>query len=173
MTDERALYRVRKTVLEMLRDRQYNIADAEIEETFEDFESRYHVKPSMNFLAHRPVASLDDADTKMEGDTMMEAIYVVFETKKEKLSADDIKKLVSWMHQYSDDKKEGNTQELLNCIIIVKGGATAIGKKVSPIFSLIIVFSNLTHSHPMCSKCSSKRSSSSTLLTTSWCQSTW
>jgi hypothetical protein len=132
MSDERALYRVRKTVLEMLRDRQYNIADAEIEESFEDFEKRYHVKPQMNFLAHRAVQPIEgDPDTKMEDDTMKEAIYVVFETKKEKLSADDIKKLVSWMHQYSDEKKDSNSQELLNCIIVVKGGATAIGKKVS------------------------------------------
>lgn len=62
---------------------------------------------------------------------MMEAIYVVFETKKDKLTADDIKKLVSFMHSYSDEKKNENTQDLLNCIIIVKGGATAIGRKVS------------------------------------------
>ena len=45
MTDERVLYRVRKTVLEMLRDRGYNIADAEIEEQYEDFEHRYNEKP--------------------------------------------------------------------------------------------------------------------------------
>jgi len=67
----------------------------------------------------------------MEGESMMEAIYVVFETKKDKLTADDIKKLVSFMHSYSDEKKNENTQDLLNCIIIVKGGATAIGRKVS------------------------------------------
>ena len=37
MTDERVLYRVRKTVLEMLKDRNYNVADAELEESYEDF----------------------------------------------------------------------------------------------------------------------------------------
>ena len=62
---------------------------------------------------------------------MLEAIYVVFETKKEKLSTDDIKKLLSWMHQYSLEKKNYNSRDLLNCIIIVKGGATSISKKVS------------------------------------------
>ena len=116
----------------MLRDRNYNIADAEIEETFEEFEQRYAVKPQLNFIAHRKVSnSLIQDETKMETDDMMEAIYVVFETKKEKLSTDDIKKLVSWMHNYSDQSKSENTQDLLNCIIIVKGGATSIGKKVN------------------------------------------
>ena len=65
---------------------------------------------------------------------MKEPIYVVFATKEDKLTGEDIKKLVSFMHQYSTDKnekKDDNSQELLNCIIIVKGGATAIGKKVS------------------------------------------
>ena len=38
LTDERVLYRTRRTVLEMLRDRGYEIGDPEIEETFEDFE---------------------------------------------------------------------------------------------------------------------------------------
>jgi hypothetical protein len=41
MTDERVIYRVRKTVLEMLKDRGYKVADAEIEEPFEVFEERY------------------------------------------------------------------------------------------------------------------------------------
>lgn len=135
MTDERVLYRVRKTVLEMLKDRGYNVADAEIEESYEEFEQRYNVKPQMNFIAHRPVQAqaavpLDSADAKME-DQMMEAIYVVFETKKEKLSGEDVKKLISFMHSYSDEKKNQNEQDLMNCIIIVKGGATAIGRKVS------------------------------------------
>jgi len=64
MTDERVLYRVRKTVLEMLKDRNYNIADAEIEETFEEFEQRYSSKPQLNFLAHRPIqaSASNDAD---------------------------------------------------------------------------------------------------------------
>ena len=55
MSDERVLYRVRKTVLEMLKDRGYNIAEADIEESFEDFEQRYKNKPIQNFLAHKPV----------------------------------------------------------------------------------------------------------------------
>lgn len=67
----------------------------------------------------------------MDGEQTMEAIYVVFETKKDKLTREDIKKLVSWMHEHSEKEKNQGTQDLLNCIIIVKGGATAIAKKVS------------------------------------------
>ena len=37
LSDERVLYRTRKTVLEMLRDRGYEIGDGEIEENFEEF----------------------------------------------------------------------------------------------------------------------------------------
>ena len=33
------------------------------------------------------------------------------------------------MHSYSEKNKDKNCQDLLNCIIIVKGGATAIGRK--------------------------------------------
>lgn len=41
LTDERVMYRCRKTVLEMLRDRGYEIGDGDIEENYEDFEQRY------------------------------------------------------------------------------------------------------------------------------------
>ena len=111
----------------------------------------------------------------MEGDeSQNEAIYVVFETKKEKLSADDIKKLVSWMHSYSDDKKDTGAPELLNCIIIVKGGATAIGKKVTIFqFNACFVCSNWMPTVPTCLKCLCKRSCSSILHTTSSCLSIW
>jgi hypothetical protein len=44
-------------------------------------------------------------DVPMDGEQMMEAIYVVFETKKDKLTRDDIKKLISWMHSHSEKEK--------------------------------------------------------------------
>ena len=57
MTDERVIYRVRKTVLEMLKDRGYGVATADIEEPFETFEERYSKDQKLNFLAHRPIQS--------------------------------------------------------------------------------------------------------------------
>lgn len=45
MTEERVLYRVRKTVFEMLRDRNYQISDAQIEESYEDFEKSFLERP--------------------------------------------------------------------------------------------------------------------------------
>lgn len=45
MGEERVLYRVRKTVFEMLRDRGYKITDAQIEESYEEFEKTYLEKP--------------------------------------------------------------------------------------------------------------------------------
>jgi hypothetical protein len=44
-------------------------------------------------------------DVAMDGEEKMEAIYVVFETKKDKLTREDIKKLVSWMHEHSEKEK--------------------------------------------------------------------
>jgi RNA polymerase Rpb5, N-terminal domain len=71
MTDERVLYRVRKTILEMLKDRRYNVAEAELEESYEEFEKRYLHKPSLNFVATRPCewsANAGEVDSKMEVD---------------------------------------------------------------------------------------------------------
>ena len=63
LTDSRVLYRCRRTVLEMLRDRGYEIDDASIEETFEEFEARQAENrsvaggsshSSMNMIVKRP-----------------------------------------------------------------------------------------------------------------------
>lgn len=131
------LYRVRKTVLTMLRDRGYEIGDADLEETYEEFEAKYLVKPQLNLVAKRPVASVGVAEEGgMDTDqVMMEPIYVVFATKEEKLSKESINKVIGFMHQYSEENKNPNTQELLNAILIVKGGTTPIAKKVSHLYT--------------------------------------
>ena len=90
MTDERVLYRVRKTVFEMLKDRGYQISkEDQIDQSFEDFEKEIALKPSMNFLALRPVNSAGgDADNEDMKETLVEPVYVVFANKEEKLSQD-------------------------------------------------------------------------------------
>ena len=55
MTDERVLYRCRRTVLEMLRDRGYEIGDPEIEESYTEFEARQLNHRSLNLIAMRPL----------------------------------------------------------------------------------------------------------------------
>ena len=134
LTDERVLYRTRKTVLEMLRDRGYEISEAELEETYEEFEQRYLARPQLNFIAKRVKldrALVGDDEDGAGGEPMMEPIYVVFANKEEKLGRDSIGKVVAFCDEYSKEKSTANTSQLLNVIIIVKGGATPIAKKVS------------------------------------------
>ena len=79
LTDTRVMYRCRKTVLEMLQDRGYDIGDAEIEESYEEFEARNLT--NQNIIAMRPkpghtsVAHLDEDGNPM---TMKEPIFVAF-----------------------------------------------------------------------------------------------
>lgn len=48
------MYRVRKTVLEMLKDRGYTIAETEIEATYEEFlDYKERHAGNMNFFAMR------------------------------------------------------------------------------------------------------------------------
>ena len=55
LTEDRILYRCRKTVLEMLRDRGYEVGDAEIEESYEDFQQRNLNVKSQNMIVMRPI----------------------------------------------------------------------------------------------------------------------
>jgi hypothetical protein len=83
----------------MLRDRGYEVGDAELEETYEEFEAKYLVKPQLNLVAKRPVATVGAAEEGMETDqVMMEPIYVVFATKEEKISKESINKVIGFMH---------------------------------------------------------------------------
>lgn len=88
MTDERVLYRVRKTVFEMLKDRGYQISkEDQIDQTFEQFEAEIALKPSLNFLALRSISGTGgDADNEDMKETLVEPVYVVFANKEEKLS---------------------------------------------------------------------------------------
>ena len=113
----------------MLRDRDYEIGSVELEETYEDFEKEYLNKPQMNFIAKRKVKSA----FSMETDDLVEyePIYIVFANKEEKLTKDSMNKVVDFMNQYSTNNKQPNVKDLLKAILIVKGGATNIAKKVS------------------------------------------
>jgi len=106
LTDERVLYRTRKTVLQMLKDRGYEIGDAELEESYDEFEQRYLARPQLNFIAKRALPG----SSAVEGaDPEMEPIYVVFATKEEKLSRDSVAKIVSFMDEYSTENNSPNT----------------------------------------------------------------
>ena len=108
---------------------------------------------------------------------MMEAIYVVFEPQKDRLNADDMKRLITFMHNHQEKNRENNCQDLLNCIIIVKGGATALGRKVSiePGSCVDFEFDKCRLwmcMHHMCLSYSFKRSCLWTSLITCLCRST-
>ena len=121
MTDERIFYRTRKTVLEMLRDRGFEIGDDEIEETYEEFEKKYLAKPSMlNFVAKRAVAANQmEVDDGQPASQLMEPIYVKFVKKEEKLSQEQVREIVLFMSSYSMANKQEDMQELQNAILIV------------------------------------------------------
>jgi hypothetical protein len=55
LNDDQVQYRTRKTVLEILRDRGFEIDDDDIEQSFDDFKDNMASKPSMNFIAKRQV----------------------------------------------------------------------------------------------------------------------
>ena len=60
LTDERVQFRVRKTIFEMLRDRGYDTGNAELEETFEDFQRRIESGNTLNIITYK--SSSDEVD---------------------------------------------------------------------------------------------------------------
>ena len=106
LSDTMVSFRTRKTVLEILRDRGYEINDNDINQSIDDFKSDYETKPSQNFIAKREVA-----DGGMEGEggaakTRMEPIFVVFATDVEKIGRETINKVITTMEQYTKMNEE-------------------------------------------------------------------
>jgi len=99
LTEPRVMYRCRKTVLEMLRDRGYEIGDAEIEESYEDFEQRISMKHgakavSLNMIAKRPTPTGQN-----------EPIFVVF-AQDERLGAESLRSLLEFMDTWSKNNDD-------------------------------------------------------------------
>ena len=133
MSEERQLYRCRRTVLEMLRDRGYEIGDAEIEESFEEFQARQLTHKNMHIIAYKPLpgrTNLSAADDSGNPTQMKEPIFVAF-APDEKLGQEAFKGLLEYMDKWSKENKDQCITELLNAILVVKGASTQIFKKVS------------------------------------------
>ena len=134
LTDERILYRCRKTVLEMLRDRGYQIGAAEIEEPFEDFEQRNLTPSALNMIVKRPIpgrTSIEVLDEHGNQAQMMEPIFVAF-AQQEKLGNEAFLALITYMNDWSEKKNNDPCcNQLQNCILIVKGTTSQLFRKVS------------------------------------------
>jgi len=133
LTDERVLYRCRKTVLEMLRDRGYEIGDPEIEETFEEFENRNLTHRSLNMIVTRPIpgrTSIAETDEHGNPGQMKEPIFVAF-APDEKLGQDAFRSLLEYMNKWTIENKDKLCIDLLNAILVVKGASSQLFKKVS------------------------------------------
>ena len=128
LTEERILYRCRKTVLEMLRDRGYEIGDAEIEETFEEFESRkLNLDKDLNMIVKRPIpgrTSVEVMDEHGNPGQMKEPIFVAF-SSEQKLGQEAFRNVILYMHNWSEKtNKDRLCNDLSNAIIVVKGATS-------------------------------------------------
>mmetsp|Transcript_41653 Transcript_41653/g.54864 ORF Transcript_41653/g.54864 Transcript_41653/m.54864 type:complete len:117 (+) Transcript_41653:75-425(+) len=115
----------------MLRDRGYEVGDAEIEETFEDFEKRNLTVKSLNMIVTRPIpgrTSLEVTDEHGNPGQMKEPIFVAF-APDEKLGNDAFKSLVGYMHKWSVQNKDVLCNELSNAIVIIKGTTSQVFRK--------------------------------------------
>ena len=97
--DERMFYRVRKTTLEMLRDRGYELPEGAIEEDFEAFKLRFDENKNFNMLIYRPCQNENAAmmvDENQDGEVkqMVQPIFVVFHMDGTSLSNQAIAAMV-------------------------------------------------------------------------------
>lgn len=81
LTDQRIQYRCQRTVLEMLKDRGYDIEDDAIEETFEEFEDRNLNSKNLHMIVRRPIpgrVAPVEADEDGNQPQMQEPLFVAF-----------------------------------------------------------------------------------------------
>ena len=133
LSEERVQFRVRKTVLEMLRDRGYETGSAELEETFEDFCQKLEDHPSdeRHIIAKRAVEIAEEDNP--EAEAKWDPIFVRFVKSSQKIDKDFIGMIVRFMDDWINkaDHKSQGYNELRTTILIVNSGATSIARKVS------------------------------------------
>ena len=133
LTDERVLYRCHRTVNEMLKDRGYNIGDAALEESYEEFTERLRPTGYKNrhIIAYRPGRQhATEVDENGEPAMMKEPIFVCF-AEEEKLGQEAFKGLLEYMDRWSKGETDKLVMNMLNAILVVKGSSTQVFKKVS------------------------------------------
>ncbi len=107
------LYRVRKTVLQMLKDRGYIISEKKLLQSKEDFAQSYNgSRDSLNMRLSKRYEEGTDPNP-------MDQLYVVF-PDQEKVNMETLTKVTLMMCEHN----------VLNAIIIVKG-TTQISRRVS------------------------------------------
>ena len=133
LANERVQFRVRKTVLEMLRDRGYDTGSAEYEETFEDFCQKLEDHPTdeRHIIAKRPVDAGEENNP--ESTAKWDPIFVRFVKSSQKIDKDFIGMIVRFMDDWINkaNHKEQGYLELRTTVLIVNQGATSIARKVS------------------------------------------
>lgn len=101
------LFKIRKTVLKMLEDRGYIVANKDKAELFEDWKKTFKSKKeSLRFLVQK---NNDETDY----------LYVEF-SDSPKIGVGDITSFAELLHQ----------QNIRNGVLIIRGGITALAKTV-------------------------------------------
>lgn len=109
------LYRVRKTVLQMLKDRGYLVSEKKIAQTKTEFATSYNgARGSLNMLVQRRKlegqGSSDDANDKI----------LVFFLDNEKMNEMDVKRISATMIE----------NDVMKSVVIIKG-TTQVSRRVS------------------------------------------
>ncbi|XP_015931704.1 DNA-directed RNA polymerases II and IV subunit 5A-like [Arachis duranensis] len=104
------LYRIRKTVLQMLRDRGYLVSDLEINNTIEEFKKEFD-----NFVGKDRE---DLVINKCKKDNPSEQIYVFFPSKR-KVGVGEIKAYTKRMH----------SQKVFNAILVCQEKITEFAQR--------------------------------------------
>ena len=110
------LYRVRKTVLKMLKDRGYLISEKKLNESKEEFAASFTgSRDSLNTMAkkRRPAGATEEAGAD-------DGAIIVFFPDVDKLNVDTMSKISLMMLE----------NNVMNSIVVIKG-STAVTKKVS------------------------------------------
>ena len=108
LEDWQVMFRVRRTVLEMLRDRTFEVDDDEITLTEEEYKNKLDSITSLNFAAIRNVRVMEEAENpEDEPDVKFEKepILIIFAHDVEKIGKDAIRSMMKMMCDYNNTHK--------------------------------------------------------------------